>query len=166
MADDGYKMINKHQKTNHNFSVLPLVLFILFIIGVSSIVISPLPAFAITENVIMDGTTQIIYDRSGSKMPTGEVIQIIYASGEVIHAPGLTGEATGGDSIIWTGSVGNGGLGAGAFVKAFSGGHSLIDGSRIYVRAWDGPSIEASTYYGNSQLSSTLDAGSPPMPGE
>ncbi len=143
------------------------ILFVSWILSSGSM----LPASAVTVNVQMDGTSQIIYDHNGAKMPTGEVIQIIYASDEAIHAPGPTGEATGGDSLIWTGVVGQGGLGdppfvmgPGAFTKAFAGGQSLIDYSRIYVRAWNGPSVESSTYYGNSQLSTTLDAGVPPMP--
>jgi Bacterial Ig-like domain/Fibronectin type III domain len=170
MADNGYKMINKYQITKNRPGVLPLVVCVLFISVLLSVVISS-TASAVTVNVIMDGTSQIIYDHSGNKMPTGEAIQIIYASGEAIHAPGSTGEATGGDSIVWTGYVGQGGLGDppyimgnGAFAKAFAGGQSLIDDCRIYVRAWNGPSIEVSTYYGDSQLSTTLDAGVPPMP--
>jgi Bacterial Ig-like domain/Fibronectin type III domain len=130
-----------------------------------------LPASAVTVTTMMDGTNKIIYDHNGTKMPTGEAIQIIYASGQAIHAPGSTGEATGGDSLIWTGHVGQGELGDppyimgnGAFIKEFAGGQSLIDDSNVYIRVWNSPSIETATYYGNSQLSPTLDAGIPPMP--
>lgn len=126
--------------------------------------IVPQQAEAVTIDVLMDGTNQAIYDNDGAKMPTGEVIQVIYASEETIHAPGQTGVPTGGDSIIWTGSVGEGGIGDGAFIRDFAGSQSLIDGSHIYVRAWNGPNVESSSYYGDSQLSSTLDAGDPPMP--
>jgi hypothetical protein len=122
------------------------------------------PASAVTINVLMDGTNQAVKDQNGAKLTTGEAIQILYASEEVIHAPSQGGGPTGGDSIIWTGSIGQGGIGNGAFIRDFAGSQSLTDKSRIYVRAWNGPNIESSNYYGDSQLSTTLDAGEPPMP--
>ncbi len=168
MADlrsSGNKMIS-----GIKFPVWKFIIGICFVVGIWSFAI-PRQAEAVSVTVMMDGTNQIIYDHDGAKMPTGEVIQVIYASNEAIHAPGTTGEATGGDSLIWTGVVGQGELGdppyimgPGAFIKEFVGGQSLLDDSHIYIRAWNGPSIESSTYYGDSHLSASLDAGAPPMP--
>lgn len=128
---------------------------------------SALPASAVSVTVYMDGTNQIIENPGGSPMPAGNVIQIIYASGE-IHGPSPSGGAAGGDEIIWTGAVGEGGLGDGAFIKTFAGGQSLIDGSHIYVRGWDDPDLFHSAHYGNSVLSNTLEATNitenPPVP--
>ena len=147
----------------HILNCKSLLILAIFIVGMCA-AISPLPASAVTVNVMMDGINQAITDNNGFKMATGEVIQIIYASEETIHAPSLSGGTTSGDTIIWTGSVGQGGLGDGAFIRDFAGSQSLIDGSRIYVRAWNGPAVESSSYYGDSQLSASLDAGDPPMP--
>ena len=137
--------------------------WILFVIWILLFVI-PLKAAAVTVTVQMDGVNQILKDQNGASMEAGNIIQIIYASGETIHHPTVTGEATGGDSIIWTGTVGEGGLGNGAFIKTFAGGQSLNDGSRIYVRAWNNTSISLADRYGESLLSASLEAGDPPMP--
>jgi hypothetical protein len=124
-----------------------------------------IPADAITVTVQMDGTNQAIKGLDGNPVPTGEVIQIICASGETIHGPGIYGGASGGDRIIWSGPVGQGGLGDGAFIRDFAGSQSLTDESqRIYVRAWNGPSLVLSDHYGDSQLSTTIEVGEPPMP--
>jgi hypothetical protein len=141
------------------------VLCIHLILVIGMLLFGPMsPVSAVTINVLMDGANQAVKDQTGVKLPTGEAIQILYASEEVIHAPSQGGGPTGGDSIIWTGSIGQGGIGSGAFIRDFAGSQSLTDNSRIYVRAWNGPNIESSNYYGDSQLSATLDAGEPPMP--
>ena len=126
----------------------------------------PLPAAAVTVNVQMDGTNQVIKDHDGNAMPVGNVIQIICASEETIHSPSENGGTTGGDAIVWTGAVGAGGMEIdGAFIKAFAGGQSLTNGGRIYVRGWNNAVLSSATYYGDSVLSETLEAGEPPMPG-
>ena len=133
------------------------------VIGICLLAI-PQPAAAVTITVKMDGTHQVIKDNVGTALATGDAIQIIYASGGTPNPPDSGGGATGGDSIIWAGHVGDGGLGSGAFIKVFAGGQSLTDGARIYVRGWNNSSFLASTYYGDSELSATLEAGEPPMP--
>lgn len=150
---------------NNNNKLLNSLLFLgVCLAAVLCSLAIPSPAFAVTVTVQMDGTNQILKDQNGSSMPTGCVIQIIYSAGDTIHPPTVNGEATGGDSIIWTGTVGEGGMGSGAFNKTFAGGQSLTDGSWIYVRAWNNSSIASADRYGNSQLSTTLEAGDPPMP--
>jgi hypothetical protein len=140
------------------------VIRVLFIIGLLFFTLSSLQASAVSVAVQMDGISQTIKGLDGNPLPTGEVVQVIAASEETIHVPSQYGLASGGDVILWSGSVGQGGLGDGAFIRDFAGDQSLSDGRRIYVRAWNGPSLVLSDHYGDSQLSNTLEAGDPPIP--
>jgi len=143
-----------------------LVIAICSVIGIWSLSV-PQAAEAVTVTVQMDGINQVIQGPEGSALVTGDAIQIIIASEETIHGPSESGGTTGGDTIVWTGAVGAGGMGNGAFIKAFAGGQSLPEGSRIYVRCWNNAELSSATYYGDSVLSLTLEAkepGKPPMP--
>ncbi len=142
---------------------LSFVVWVLFVIGVLSFGFN-LPASAVTVTVQMDGTNQAVQGLDGNALPTGEVIQIICASEETIHVPSKYGGPSGGDTILWAGPVGQGGLSNGAFIRDFAGDQSLAEQCRLYVRAWNGPSLVMSDHYGDSQLSDTIEAGDPPMP--
>jgi hypothetical protein len=160
------KMIMGSVKVNDKFISWSFVVCALFVIGLCSL-IAPQYAEAVTVTVQMDGTSQVLRGLDGNPSPTGEVIQIISASGETIHGPNEYGGASGGDQLLWTGYVGQGGLHSGAFVMDFAGSQSLSDDNRkIYVRAWNGPSLVQSDHYGDSQLSGSIEVGDPPMPVE
>jgi hypothetical protein len=154
------------EKASGKYINWSLVFSILFVFGFCSMGI-PINAEAVTVTVQMDGTNQVLKGMDGNSLPTGEVIQIISASGETIHGPNEYGGASGGDQLLWTGAVGQGGLHSGAFVRDFAGSQSLSDDNKkIYVRAWNGPSLPQSDHYGDSQLSGSIEVGDPPMPVE
>lgn len=86
------------------------------------------------------------------------LFQVIAAgTNGVRDLPGAGGLATGDDRILYEqggtrgyGRFGIGGVAAdrGRFVKAFL--HSLTNGTKVYVRAWDASSADAAVLYGDS----------------
>jgi len=145
-----------------------LSIHLIFVIWILSFGFN-LPASAVTVTVLMDGTGQILTGLDGNPMPTGEVVQIICASGDTVQPPNQYGEPSGGDRLLWSGKVGAGGMGIGAFIKDFAGSQSLSDQCRIYVRAWNGTSLVLSDHYGDSLLSDPLSSevgDDPPVPVE
>ena len=109
------------------------------------------------------GTTFVYSDTvGGTKLATGSIIQFIYAGANGIANDADATNAAGGyaggdDTVISSGTVGTPWSTAGEFSYYLD---NLTDYSKIYVRAWNGPSISVGTKYGNSTVY-TVNGGSP-----
>lgn len=112
-----------------------------------------------TVNAYTSGSgTGFVYSDSvgGTKLPIGEVVQLIRASGGVIHAPNSDGSPSGGDVVIKTGAI------AGAAGLAYLTS-TEANGSVVYMRAWNGVPSDPTATYGNSTTYTIVDP-SPPAP--
>ena len=125
------------------------------------------PAWAATIRVssttgIMDADGVTPLQGTGLGSPSSDKVQLLYAGPNgVIQPPSLTGQSTGDDELIETSeypgqyhtAIGEGfpfNPNQGKFTEDFV--HSLSAGAKIYVRAWNSPTIGAGAKYGESPL--------------
>ena len=138
--------------------------------------VSVLFVFCLSAGVAESGTIEVyvsvgITDDEGVPLrgdggPASDMVQVIYAGpdGEP-DLPGVDGAATGDDVLLeletvvgqYYARIGSGfpfNPNEGKFHADFR--HNLSAGEKIYVRAWNAPSIDEATHYGDSALYAIL----------
>ena len=106
------------------------------------------------------GGTTFVYSDSvgGTKLAKTSLLQFIYAGADgVIQPPDASGNPTGDDQLISTGTVGTPWSTDGEFFYYLD---AMTDNAKIYVRAWNAASLSAATKYGDSAVY-TINGGLP-----
>jgi Putative Ig domain/IPT/TIG domain len=106
------------------------------------------------------GGTTFVYSDSvgGTKLAQTSLIQFLYAGADgVISPPDASGNPTGDDQLITTGTVGTPWSTDGEFFYYLD---AMTDNAKIYVRVWNAASLSAATKYGDSAVY-TINGGLP-----